>query len=301
MWFSYSVVNLICNISLRLLQKAFVRTNARMNSFRINWLVFSVSLPVIVTLVFLNIHIISGLPTAFWLVLAAVVLGFYPAVNYLYFDVIRRNELSDVLPLFALVPILTALFGWLFLDQHPSSRALVGIVCIFASIYTLHLRHNTTLFGPFKSLATSRSARSMGAISFITAAAAIGDKFAIQRSSTSIYLALNSIGALLVLGIFDLVYSRHQSSQRGLMQELSHLPRHQWILLGTLGAVQLANQISGFAAVNAATNTSYTIAIRNLNIVITSLIALVLYHESTNRYKFLSYGLSAIGVVMIAL
>jgi drug/metabolite transporter (DMT)-like permease len=301
MWLSYSVINLICNIGLRLLQKAFVRTNAHMNSFRINWLVFAVSLPIIVALVLINIHIIAGLSIAFWVVLVAVVLGFYPSVNYLYFDVIRRSELSDVLPLFALVPILTALFGWFFLNQHPSSRALVGIVCIFASIYSLNLRHNTTLFGPFKSLATSRSSRSMAAISFITAGAAICDKFAIQRSSTSIYFALNSIGALLVLGIFDMVYSRHQASQRGLLQELRQLPSHQWVLLGSLGIVQIANQISGFAAVNAAPNTSYAVAIRNLNIVATSLIALVLYHESTNRYKFLSYGLSAIGVVMIAL
>ncbi len=299
MWFSYSIINLLFNTSLRLLQKAFVRSNAHMNSFRINWLAFGVSLPLIVTLVVLNLHVIAGLSLAFWLTITAVVLGFYPAVNYLYFDVIRRNELSDVLPLLAIVPILTALFGWLFLDQHPSPRALFGIVCIFASIYTLHLRHTKTWYGPFRSLATSRSARSMAAIGFITAAAAIGDKFAIERSSTSIYFALNSIGALLVLSVFDVVYSRRHVSH--IRQELTHLPRHQWVILGMLGIIQIGNQISGFAAVNAATNTSYAVAIRNLNIVVASLVALVLYRESVSPYKFLSYGLSALGVVMIAL
>jgi|GEM_PF-2722091 drug/metabolite transporter (DMT)-like permease len=299
MWLSYSIANLIFNTTMRLVQKAFVRSNAHMNSFRINWLTFGVSLPVLVALVVLNAHEITQLPLAFWLVLSAVVLGFYPAVNYLYFDVIRRNELSEVLPLLALVPILTALFGWLFLDQHPSSRALFGIVCIFASIYTLHLRHTTTWYGPFRSLATSRSSRSMAAISLITAAAAIGDKFALQRSTTSIYFTLNSIGALLVLVVFDLIYSHYKPSS--VRQELSRLPRSQWILLGSLGVIQLANQITGFAAVNAATNTSYTVAIRNLNIVVASLVALVLYRESVSHYKFLSYGLSALGVVMIAL
>jgi drug/metabolite transporter (DMT)-like permease len=299
MWLTLSIISLLFNTGMRLMQKAFVSRYPKMNAFRINWLVFSVSLPVIAWIIVENHTVIQHLSGAFWLVLAVVVLGFYPLVNYLYFDVIRHNDLSDVLPLLALTPILTDLFGWFFLDQKPSLTAFIGIMCIFASIYTLHHRKNQTWYAPLQSLATSRAAQAMAVISLTTALAAIGDKFAIERSTTNIYFALNSLGAILILLISDLYFTRKHSP--GIQKELTHSSKAKWIMLGGLGITLLANQLIGFAAINAAANTSYTIGIRNLNVVVASLIAIVLYHESVNRYKFISYGLSAIGVVMIAL
>jgi drug/metabolite transporter (DMT)-like permease len=270
-----------------------------MNAFRINWLAFTFSLPVIIIIIAFNINIIERLSSAFWLTLVAVVVGFYPIVNYLFFDVIRRNELSEVLPLLGLIPILTALFGWLFLNQDPSLLALGGIISICASIYCLQLHRTKKWFEPFRALASSRSARSMAVISLITAVAAIGDKYAIERSTTAIYMALNTAGAILVLVVCDLIFKNRWVPS--IRNELARLPGKQWLLISCLGLVQLATQTSGFIAVNVSSNTSYTVAIRNLNIVAASLVALVLYHESVNRYKFISYGLSALGVVMIAL
>ena len=299
MWFTLSVASLLLATGVRLLQKDFVRHNPTMNAFRINWLAFAVSMPVVVVLIAQNIHRIERLSGAFWLVLTAVVLGFYPVVNYLYFSVIRRNELSDVLPLLGLIPIWTALFGWLFLDQHPSRLALTGIIFISASLYSLELQQSKTWYEPFRALTSSYKARAVGVVSLITAVAAIGDKYAIERSSSSIYFALNSLGAIIILVIADLIFSWRQHPKP--RYKFEHLPTSQWRLLFYLGLVLLGGQLMGFIASNVTVNTSYTIAIRNLSIVVASLLALVLYRESVNRYKFLCYGLSALGVVMIAL
>lgn len=286
--------------AVRLLQKAFVNRNPNMNPLRINWLTFGVTLPIVIVLIILNMHEVTRLSAAFWLTLTTVVIGFYPTVNYLFFTVIRENELSDVLPLMSFTPILTALFGWVLLGQHPSTLAVVGIICVAAAIYCLHIRGTKTWYGPLQALIRARASHAMLIVSVFTAVAAIGDKYAIEHSNATIYFALNSLGAFLVLFVSDIFFRRIKRYPT-VRQELSQQTSSQWRMLCYLGLAQFVNQILGFVAVNAAANTSYTIAIRNLNVVVASLLALALYRESVNRYKLLSYGLAAIGVVMIAL
>ncbi|MFI5271199.1 MAG: EamA family transporter [Candidatus Saccharimonadales bacterium] len=298
-WFALSIVNVVCIAGLRLLQKAFVDKYPRLNSFRINWITFAVSLPVVLVIVGQHLHTEAHLSAAFWLTLSFVVVGFYPIVNYLLFEVIRREELSNVLPLLGLVPVLTAISGWLFLGQSATLLALIGIACISLSIYCLQFKKDDHWTEPFRALSHSFSARAMTIISIITALAAIGDKYAIEKSSTQIYFALNTIGAIVILFLCDGVL--HMRQNKSFFGQLKNIPPGETRALFILGIVLLACQVSGFMAVNSAPNTSYTIAIRNLNIVLASLTALVIYKESTTQYKLLSYGLSAAGVVMIAL
>jgi drug/metabolite transporter (DMT)-like permease len=299
MWLTISIANMLFMTVLRLLQKDFVNHNLTMNPFRINWLVFLSTLPIAIVIVVEHYHTIEHLSFSFWLALAGVVIGFYPTVNYLFFEAIRRNELSNILPILALIPVLTMLSGWLLLNQQPGFLAIVGVLCIAASIYCLQLKNKQSLLKPFSRLLHSKASQAMAVISVITALAAIGDKFAIERSTTSIYFALNSLGAVLVLIISDMLLGRKRGGQ--VRSELSNLPSREWKILLVLGVTQLFTQISGFAAINAAVNTGYSVAIKNLNIVLASLIALAIYHESISRFKLISYGLSAIGVVMIAL
>lgn len=282
MWLTVSIANMLSLAILRLVQKAFVPT-----------------LVVAIGVVIANFHAITELSIVFWLAAVAVVAGFYPAVNYLYFRVIRNNDLSVILPLLGLVPVFAVIFGWLILGQTPSSLALVGILFISLSIYSLQFRSGEAWYEPLRALRSSPAARAMLVISIITAIAAIGDKYAIQRSTTSIYFAINGIGAVIVLVICDFVLTRKSGWK--LQQELGGLHSNQRWLLIWLAIIQLVVQIFGFIAVNISPNTSYTIAIRNLNIVVASLIALFILRERVSRYKLISYGLSALGVIMIAL
>ena len=297
-WLALGFLNMAFITGLRLFQKSVVNRYPTLNTFRLNWLSALIGLPVFLYIVFQNAHQITGLSEAFWLTLFAVVVGFYPMGNYLYFSVIRKHELSNVLPLLGFIPILTALFGWILLSQPVTTSALIGIVCICLSIYFLRADNTSTWYAPIVSLSRSSAARAMFAASIITALAAIGDKYAIEKSS-SIYFALNSIGAILVLFLCD--YLLQMRKKPTFFSELSHIPRKQIVTLVLLGIVFVLTQLIGFAAVNKAMNTSYIIAIRNINIVLASLIAVVLYKESITRNKLLCYGLSAIGIVMIAL
>jgi drug/metabolite transporter (DMT)-like permease len=299
MWLTISLANMLFLVGLRLTQKKFVASST-MNAFRINWLTFAMSLPIIIGIIVTHLQPIAHLSSSFWLALIVVVVGYYPLVNYLYFHTIRQNELSSILPLLGLIPVLTALFSWLLLQQTPSWPAVIGIVSISASIYALYQRAGNVWYEPLVALGSSTAARAMGVVSLITAVAAVGDKFAIERSSTSLYLALNTVGALLVLGFCDVMTVRRQDS-RTFWREMGRLSNSQWRVLISLGVLWFMAQILGFVAINISPNVAYVQAITSLDIVVASVAAVLLFHERFNRHKLFCYGLSAFGVVMIAL
>lgn len=299
MWLTVSIINMLAVTATRLVQKRFVN-GSDMNAFRLNWVMFGAGLPITLAIIVTHWHAITQLSWPFWLDLIAVVGGYYPAVSYLYIHVIRENELSNVLPLQSLVPVFTAFFGWLWLSQNPSGLAFGGLLAVTAAIYVLYRRPDTTWYKPMVALGSSGAARAMLIVSIIAAAASIGDKFGIEHSSVSIYLALNVTAATLLLMFCDFLYARRRAA-RSLSAEIKRLSGSQWKLLVWLGGLQVSSIILSFVAVHVSANTSYTLAIRNLNIVAASLAAVLLLHEHADRYKLLSYGLSALGVVMLAL
>ncbi|HXE09987.1 MAG TPA: DMT family transporter [Verrucomicrobiae bacterium] len=299
MWLSVSIINMLAVTATRLVQKRFVN-GSDMNAFRLNWIMFGAGLPITLPIIALHWHTITQLHWTFWLDLVAVVGGYYPAVSYLYIRVIRENELSDVLPLQSLVPVFTAFFGWILLGQDPSWLAFGGLLAVTAAIYVLYSRPRIAWYKPVVTLGSSGAARAMLTVSLITAAAAIGDKFGIEHSSVSIYLALNVTGAVILLVLCDLIAIRRRAA-RPLKTEAAKLSGRQWTLLACLGVLQIMSIVLSFIAVHISVNTSYTLAIRNLNIVAASLAAVLLLHEHLTRYKLISYGFSALGVVMLAL
>ncbi len=299
MWLTVSIINMLAVTATRLVQKRFVN-GSDMNAFRLNWVMFGAGLPITLPIIITNWHTITQLSWPFWLDLIAVVVGYYPAVSYLYIHVIRENELSDVLPLQSLVPVFTAFFGWLLLGQDPSVLAFGGLLSVTAAIYVLYRRPSMSWHRPITNLGSSGSARAMLVVSLIVAAASIGDKFGIEHSSVSIYLALNVTGAVLLLIACDLIAVQRRAV-RSLRSEVKRLSASQRRLLIFLGVLQVLSIVLSFVAVHVSANTSYTLAIRNLSIVATSLAAVLLLHEHANRYKLFSYGLSALGVVMLAL
>lgn len=69
--------------------------------------------------------------------LAAAILGL--GANLLFIIGVRRSPLSLMVPLLALVPVLTALLGGLLLGEWPSATQTAGIGFVAAGLFTLYL------------------------------------------------------------------------------------------------------------------------------------------------------------------
>lgn len=298
MWFFLSCLTLIFLAAHRVIEKDFVTKNP-INPFRLHWMTQAVGLPFVAAVIVANFHTITELPLKFWITLAVVVIGYYPLVAYLYLQTIRVNDLSSILPLLSMIPAFTILFGWLLLHQTPSLLGLIGVGFISASIYVLHLRPNLSWSEPIVNILRSKAAKAMAVVSVVTALAAIGDKFAIDNSSAFIYMALNMLGAVGILLAADLILNRQKC--RHIKRELQTLKGRPARRIVVLGILLLIIQVSSFTAIALGPVTGYVVAIRNLSIVLASLIAIWLFKEQFNRYKCYSYALSTVGLVLIAL
>ena len=298
MWLVLAFGNMLTLAALRLIQKQFV-DQSKLNFFRLNWIMAAFGIPVFVAIIYSQLQLIADLTLIFWAVLFAVVIGFYPAVTYLYFKTIKENQLSEVLPLMGLIPIATLVFGWVILGQKPTTTGVLGVLLISISIYVLQSGRNSHWLAPFKNIFRSGPSRNMLIISIITAAAAIGDKYAIDASSTAIYFALNGLGAVIILLICDAVFSMNRD--RTTAGKSLSISRNRVLMMISMGALLLATQLLGFAALSIAPVAGYAVGIRNLNIVVASLAALAVLNEPVTRNKIICYGISAIGVLLIAL
>ena len=69
--------------------------------------------------------------------LAAAVIGL--AANILFLVAVRRSALSLMVPLLALVPVLTTLLGGALLGEWPTPYQAVGIVVVTVGLFTLYL------------------------------------------------------------------------------------------------------------------------------------------------------------------
>ena len=69
--------------------------------------------------------------------IAAAVLGL--GANLLFIIAVRRSPLSMMIPLLALVPVLTALFGGVLIGEWPSLIQMAGILVVAAGLFTLYV------------------------------------------------------------------------------------------------------------------------------------------------------------------
>lgn len=298
MWLAASFGALLLLTVLRVLEKDFV-TGSKINPFRLHWLSHSVGIPFIAVVIALNAETINSLSASFWVTLLAVVLGYYPAVSYLYLQTIRANDLSTILPLLSTIPVFTTLFGWILLGQEPSILGLLGVLLISFSIYVLHVHPKMSWKDPLIAISHSKPARAMALVGAITAIAAIGDKYAIDQSTVFIYTALNMLGAIAVLLISDYIMNRYHPAAASV--RLKNIKGKSASRIALLGILLLACQVISFTALSLGPVTGYVVAIKNLNIVLASLLAIWLFREKLTRYKTYSYALSAIGLVLITL
>jgi drug/metabolite transporter (DMT)-like permease len=102
------------------------------------------AMPFLVALTIFYRSEIAAMSGEFWLILIAVVICFYPLVDYLYFKTIRSNRLSYILPLLGLISVFTLLIGWLLFGQTQSLMGVLGVLSIslLSVIKTASKRNN---------------------------------------------------------------------------------------------------------------------------------------------------------------
>ena len=106
--------------------------------------------------------------------------------NLFFIMAMRASSLSLTVPVLALIPVLTTLFGAVALDEFPSGQQLTGIVLSVAGLLWLYLPDDEPRFGAvLKRFTTDKGARYMLLVAVLWSATAPLDKTSVQLSSAA--------------------------------------------------------------------------------------------------------------------
>lgn len=177
MWFLYAFLNPLSEG----IRSVFVKkTSSRVEPIIISWayniipcLIFTPSL------FFIDLQLNS---TALTAALISSIINTITTI--LYIRAISEGDISQVLPMMSLTPIILLFTSPFLVGEFPPVIGLVGVVTIVAGSYLLNINlKSRDFFGPFKALVKNKGTRHMLIVAALWGISANFDKIGINNSS----------------------------------------------------------------------------------------------------------------------
>ncbi|MFA5004463.1 MAG: EamA family transporter [Candidatus Saccharimonadales bacterium] len=197
MWFLYALASAVFASVRRTSEK---QLSHKLNHFTIGWTVQLLALPVLLAILLIAGPIFNPfkLGMNFWLPTILIWVGFYPMNTYLYINAFKHGELSKILPLSSLGPVVSLLLGLLFLGQIPSLVATIGVLILAIGIYVLNLK-GRYLHNPLKIFTADKANLYTFLGLLMVSVAGVLDKKAIDASGANYYSFVSTLGAVVTL------------------------------------------------------------------------------------------------------
>lgn len=289
MWFGFAFLSAILYAFRGVLEKLLV---ARVNRYVLGFGIRLFALPFFFIPFIINPDLfisLGQLPAKFWIVTLAVSLFCTPLETYFYYKSIKDEEISLALPILSLTPVLTIIFGMIFLGEFPTAVGALGVVAILFGVYALkigHARHG--LFEPLRHLAKNKSLRLMAIVALSLAVGAILDKIGVTSANAYMYALFNYLFITIVLFGFAFVKAR---------PHLGQLRTHgrDFAILGTV----VAGYTLLYLLALEVGNTAYVVAIRNASLLISIVLGVLWLKEKDLHAKLLAGSAIVLGLIFI--
>lgn len=232
---------------------------------------------------------ISSLPVEFWIAVFAISCVITPIETVLYYKALKDEEVTLVLPILSLAPVLTLVFGSIILKEVPNLYGIIGIILILFGIYALKLGHaKEGLLQPFHHLKNSRGVQLMSIVIVSYGLSSVLDKVGVSNSNAYFYALINYITVSITLFIIAYFKARNHLNQLWKY-------KNQFFLIGSVVAgytlLYLIALEDGLA--------SYAIAIRNASIIFTMILGYLFFKESDIKQKLFAAVFIFLGLVCI--
>ena len=289
MWFFYALASALFASVRRTSEK---QLSHKLNHFTIGWTVQLAALPVLLLglIAFGPIFNPFTLGMNFWVPTVLLWIGFYPLNTFLYINAFKHGELSKILPLSSLGPVVSLFLGWLMLRQAPSSIATIGIFVIVVGIYVLNLK-GRYLHNPLQIFTADKANLYTFFGLIMVAIAGVLDKRAIDASGPMYYSFVSTLGAVGTL---------YLSAKMSGIKETSQIKKQSKSLLitGALFGLSYAAYIFALSSGPLA----YVTALRNSSALIAgTVIGFWFLKESFTKPKLVALLLIIIGSTFLAL
>lgn len=295
MWIFYSFLTASLETVRDLLgKKTAQQTDEYVTAFGLQF--FAALLLGLITIV---VAFTTGLPAikpVFWWALCGAIIT-VPVGNILYMRAVKLSPISLVVPMLAFNPLFTALVSLFFHQSLPSTWGWIGVVVVGIGLYILRLDKAVLKQGLLTPL--SRVTRDPGAVAMLGVALvwSVGanlSKAMVVNASPLISAASTAIVGSVMLWL--IISVRHKFHLSKLVAQV----RRNLSQLSILGFAIALSNLAMSAAMSTGV-TSYVIAIKRSNMVLSSLASRLFFQEKLTWIKILGILLMFTGLVMMIL
>lgn len=287
MWLALALISAFASAFVRVYEK---NLSADFGNFSLGFATKAFSLaPLLVLCLFLPMpESILDLSWNFWWPLIVIWLVLYPVQTYFLYRAIREGELSQVIPVLALLPVFNIGTSYVLINELPTLMGAAGIVVIVIGVFLLLTdteqkeEQRWTLNMPVLFMAVAAFAIAIGSTL---------DKIALQEGTTAFYAVMNTFGAAVVF--FVLIFIYQESGD--LRKVRAHAK--QLLIYGVVYSGLYLTAMSAFLYAP----TSYSLAVRSGSFLLAAVWGIVFLSEKFSRRKMASFGLFIAGLVLITL
>lgn len=237
----------------------------------------------------------TGFPTVNWSASAVpfIVCGIIGLGGEFFIaKALQKSDFSLIMPIFAFIPVFSALLGFMLFQEVPTTIAFGGIVLVILGTYLLGFSEdsNRSLFSPLYNLLQDRGCQYMFAFSLFAAASCIGQRYGAKHSSPMFFLNL-----LLILNVvvFYLVARLRRLPVLKNVKEFSRLI----VLSGIFWWVGISLMFVSYNLTLAA----YAGSAMQIGTVVSILIGALYFKERAFRKRIIAGSLMTIGVLLVTL
>ena len=209
---------------------------------------------------------------------------------------LRHGDLSEVQPIFGILPLFVLGSGALVLGEIPTVAATAGILVLAGGVYCVGLRPGGSALDPLRALARSPGSWYAVAACVCWAFTTVIHKYGIAAVGPLPWAVTLAVGSGAMLAAALPVIARRRGRAGG--------PRHAgaWTTAVLLAGTAFAVQQVGLQLSLRAAQASYVVAVTATSTPLATALGVALLGERTAaRFRILGAALVSIGAVMIAL
>lgn len=289
MWFSLALASAVIYSFRSLLEKKYLKS---IDPYILALAVRAFALPLFVlpfVLGFVEFPVISEIPSRFWLAVIFISFVSTPLETIFLYKALQVEEVSYVIPLLGLAPMLTVIINAIIFQELPSVGGILGMLIIVLGLYTLNVqKQNEHFLEPWKHLINNMAFRYISLMLISYSVGIVIDKLAITASSVYFYSLINYLFVSTALFIIAMFKARKQFSQL----------KRNVVPFSLIGLVVAGYTWLRFTALEIG-NAGYVSATLSTNVIFTIVLGLIFFKEK-NASRKIAVGLTMlIGLAMI--
>lgn len=214
MWFLYALGSAVV-YSFRAVFEKFALNNV--NPDILGFSIRLYSLPFFLIPFFIdsgNYIPISELNLEFWASTFYIGLISYPLETLFYYKALQKDDISLILPILSIYPVLTIVLAIFVLGEVPSLVGVIGVIVITFGIYMLKIKHiSDGLLAPIINLKNNKAVQYILIVVVLISIGTVIDKIAITNGNLYLYGLYSHLLMTIPLFIFAFIRSRDKLFQ----------------------------------------------------------------------------------------